>query len=109
MRLIEIKDKNGFHNFQSINILSKIPKGWAVIPDNMETPNLPFGDITVENIPKTEMVDNEEGEEVEVVVGYTPTVISWTPREMPEIPEDEEPEPTVDELMDILLGEDDDE
>lgn len=104
MRLIEIKDKNGFHNFQSINILSKIPQGWAVIPEDMETPNLPYGDITVEDIPKMAIETNEEGEEIEVVVGYIPTVTSWTPREMPEPTPEPEPEPTSDELMDILLG-----
>lgn len=84
MRLIEIKDINGAHCVQTINTLSKIPEGWAVIPDNMETPNLPFGDITVEDI------------------GGVPTVTSWTPREMPEIFETEE-EPTAQEDTDAML------
>ncbi len=88
------------------NNIKNIPEGWAVIPDDMETPNLPYGDITVEDIPKTEIETNEEGEEVEVIVGYIPTVTSWTPREMPTFPEVEETEtePTADELIDILLG-----
>ena len=107
MRLIKIESfENGTHENQTINRLSKIPEGWAVIPDEMETPNFPFGDIAVEDIPKTAIETNEEGEEVEVIVGYTPTVTSWTPREMPvveEIPE-AEAEPTAEELIDILLG-----
>lgn len=107
MRLIKIeKFENGAHDNQTIDRLSNIPGGWAVIPDDMETPNLPYGDIVVEDIPKTEMVINEEGEEVEVVVGYTPTVTSWTPREMPEVEEmpEAEAEPTADDLINILLG-----
>ena len=89
MRLIKIEQtQNGSHFYQTIDRLAKIPKGWAAIPDDMETPNLPYGDITVEEI---------EG---------VPTVTSWTPREMPTFPEVEETEtePTADELIDILLG-----
>lgn len=85
MKLIKINDIDGAHCVQIINRLSKIPEGWAVIPDDMETPNLPFGDIEVE--------------EIEGVM----TVTSWTPREMPVFPEAEE-EPTTEELLDILLG-----
>ena len=103
MRLIKIAQfENGGHNYQTINRISSIPEDWAVIPDDMETPNLPYGDIVVEDIPKTEMVVNEEGEEVEVVVGYTPTVTSWIPREMPEIPE-AEAEPTAQDDTDTML------
>lgn len=86
MRLIQINSENGAHRFQSINKLSKIPEGWAVIPDDMETPNLPYGDLTTE--------------EIDGVM----TVTSWTPREMPEPIPEPEPEPTADELIDILLG-----
>jgi hypothetical protein len=89
MRLIKIEQfENGGHNYQTINRISSIPEGWAVIPDDMDTPNLPYGDIVVEEI---------EG---------VPTVTSWTPREMPEVePTPEvEAEPTAEELIDILLG-----
>ena len=89
MRLIKIEQtQNGSHFYQTIDRLAKIPKGWAAIPDDMETPHLPYGDITVEEI---------EG---------VPTVTSWTPREMPvveEIPE-AEAEPTAEDLINILLG-----
>lgn len=79
---------NGVHCYCTSDNLLVIPEGWAVIPDDMETPNLPYGDITVEEI---------EG---------VPTVTSWTPREMPVVePTPEvEAEPTAEELIDILLG-----
>lgn len=86
MRLIKItQSKKGSHAYQTIDRMIEIPNGWAVIPDNMETPNLPYGDI-----------------EIEEICGVS-TVTSWTPREMPEVPE-AEAEPTADELIDILLG-----
>lgn len=85
MRLIKIaQSEKGSHAYQTIDRMIEIPKGWAVIPDDMETPNLPFGDITVEDI---------DG---------VPTVTSWTPREMPEVPE-AEAEPTAQEDTDTML------
>lgn len=62
MRLIEIlKQDNGSHRNQTISGVMSIPEGWAEIPENMETENFPFGDITVEEI------------------NGKPTVTSWTP------------------------------
>ena len=87
MRLIEIKkNKNGSHDNITADYLETVPEGWAVIPDNMECKNFPFGDIEVENV-KGVM-----------------TVTSWTPGKMPEPEPIPEPEPNADELMDILLG-----
>ena len=80
MRIIEIKTlNNGSHKNQSgeFNI---IPEGWAVIPDNMETPNFPFGEIT------TKKFDG--------VV----TVTKWTPNEIPEIPKVEAPISELEQL-----------
>lgn len=102
MRIIKIKaEANGGHAYQTIDRLNKLPSGWAVIPivtkytkteegvsaesKEMDLPNLPYGDLTVE------------------IKCGVPTVTSWTPREMPEVPEAEE-EPTTEELIDILLG-----
>lgn len=86
MKIIQIQaNKNGAHAYQSVDRLAKLPTGWAIVPEDMETPNLPYGDIAVEKI------------------CGVPTVTSWTPREMPEVPEAEE-EPTTEELLDILLG-----
>jgi hypothetical protein len=89
MKIIKLeKTIMGAHCYQIADRLSKIPSGWAVIPDDMETPNLPYGDITVEEI---------EG---------VPTVTSWTPGEMPPVEPTPEvkAEPTANELIDILLG-----
>ena len=86
MRIIKIEaEENGGHFCQEINSLSKLPSGWAIVPEDMELPNLPYGDSTVEN---------KHG---------VPTVTSWTQGEIPPIP-DIEREPTSDELIDILLG-----
>ena len=50
MRIIEINAfENGSHRNQT-GTFEQIPDGWAVIPDDMETPNFPFGDITVKKI-----------------------------------------------------------
>ena len=85
MRLIKIeKLKNGGHDNQTIDHISKIPNGWAVIPDDMETPSFPFGDITVKDI---------DG---------VPTVTSWTAGEMPEPTPEAEEEPSVEERVAIL-------
>ena len=77
MRLIKIEQvENGSHIYQTIDHISNIPKGWAVIPEDMETPNLPYGDITVE--------------EIDGVM----TVTSWTAGEIPEPEPMPKPEPT---------------
>lgn len=56
MRIVEIAaDENRAHRNQTAN-LKTVPNGWAVIPDGMETPNFPFGDITVEEIGGVMMV-----------------------------------------------------
>ena len=70
MRIIEITAlSNGAHNNQTIYGVYPdtfpVPDGWAVIPDGMETPNFPFGDITVDN-------------------QAPPVVTSWTPLPIPE-------------------------
>lgn len=55
-----------------------IPEGWAILPDDMETPNFPFGEITVDD-------------------STPPVVTSWTPGVMPE-PEPE-PEPKEEKTV----------
>lgn len=85
MRIIEIAAlENGAHRNQSFH--GFLPEGWAVIPDDMETANFPFGEITVE--------------EVDGVM----TVTSWTPGEMPEPEPEVEHEPTDTEVINALLG-----
>lgn len=85
MRIVQIeKLENGAHCNQTIDTLSIVPKGWALIPEDMITENFPFGDITVEEI---------DG---------VPTVTSWVPGEIPEIPNPEK-EPTVQDDIDTML------
>ena len=75
MKLIEIAQlNNGAHRNQTPEGNILVPSGWAVIPDDMETPNFPFGDIEVEEI------------------GGVTTVTSWMPGEIPEpVPEPDPP------------------
>ncbi len=85
MRIIEIEIlENGGHRNQNSNY-TFVPEGWAVIPEDMETPNFPFGNITVEEI---------EG---------VPTVTKWEAGVLPIIPPTET-EPTAEELINIILG-----
>lgn len=66
MRIIKIEpNSNGSHNNQTGNMMS-LPEGWAVVPEDLDTPNFPFGNVTVENI---DGVD---------------TVVTWEPLPMPE-------------------------
>lgn len=87
MTIIEIKkNENGSHDNITADYIEAVPEGWAVVPDNMECENFPFGDVTAE--------------EIEGVM----TVTSWTAGEIPEPAPIPDREPTSDELMDILLG-----
>lgn len=71
MKIIEIKAlDNGAHRNQE-GAISTIPEGWAVIPDGMELPNFPFGEVKARK---------KKG---------VKTVTSWIPGEIPE--EEEEP------------------
>lgn len=93
MKLIEIAAlDNGAHNNQEIMGVDPstfpVPEGWAILPDDTETPNFPFGEITVDD-------------------STPPVVTSWTPGVMPEPepePEPVEPEPTAEEILDAMLG-----
>lgn len=76
---------NGSHANQSMTP-KNIPDGWAVIPDDMELPNFPFGTVT--------------SKEIDGVM----TVTTWVAGTMPEPEPIPEPEPTADELLDALLG-----
>lgn len=91
MRIIEIRTlSNGAHRNQTYTGLhGYIPDGWAAIPDDMDTPNFPFGKITVED------------------VNGVMIVTSWTPGVVPEPePEAEETkEPTVWDELDAAYQE----
>ena len=71
MKIIKITPfENGAHDNQTIGGVAadnfNVPDGWAILPDNMETPNFPFGDITVDETQSP------------------PVVASWTPLPIPE-------------------------
>lgn len=86
MRIIEIAAlSNGAHRNQTPNSLITVPDGWAVVPDHMNTPNFPFGDVVVE--------------EVKGVM----TVVEWIPGVMPEQEPEAEEEPTAQDDTDSML------
>ena len=81
MKIIEITAlSNGAHRNQT-GTFSAIPDGWAIIPGGMETPNFPFGEVTVDET-KT-----------------TPVVTGLTAGTIPEPEPEPEPEPTTDERI----------
>ena len=87
MTIIEIiPSDNGSHRNQTATAPIPVPEGWAVVPEGMETPNFPFGTV--------------ETAEIDGIM----TVTRWTAGEIPEPEPEPEPEATADELMDILLG-----
>lgn len=80
MRIIEITSlSNGGHRNQT-GTLKNIPTGYAVIPDDLETLNFPFGDVEVTEI------------------NGVPTVIKWVAGTTPEIEEKEQPVSEVEQL-----------
>ena len=73
MRIIEIAAlKNGAHRNQTVFGEITPPDGWAVIPDNIETQNFPFGDIVVEEIDNVMTVTRWEPG---IIPGQEPAVI----------------------------------
>lgn len=80
IRIVEIKAlSNGSHRNQS-GIFDVIPDGWAVIPDDIETKNFPFGELTAEK------------------VNGVLTVTKWIPGTIPEVPKSEAPITTEERL-----------
>ena len=85
MRIVEIKKlDNGAHDNLDADGIKNVPEGWAVVPEGMETENFPFGDLVAED------------------VDGVMTVTEWTPGIIPEVETDTEP--TVDEILNALLG-----
>ena len=88
MRIIEITAlSNGAHRNQTTNSMIHAPGGWAVIPDGMETPNYPFGEVEVAEI------------------NGVMTVTKWTEGTVPEPEPEQEPEPTTEERIAALENE----
>ena len=84
MRLVKIDAyENGTHDNQ-IGGLSRVPEGWAVIPEDMVCENFPFGELTAE--------------EIEGVM----TVTSWTPGIIPEAEPISNPKASMEERITAL-------
>lgn len=80
MNLVEIASlPNGAHNNQTIPgadpATFQVPEGWAILPEGMETPNFPFGTITVDS-------------------STPPVVTSWTAGVIPDPEPELDPAPT---------------
>ena len=76
-RIVEIEPlANGGHRNQT-GILKKIPKGYAVIPDNIETPNFPFGTVTAEEIDGVMTVTKWEAGEIPTPQDTESPVSEW--------------------------------
>lgn len=87
LRLVKIEPLgNGGHENQRRDYDFAIPEGWAVIPDDMECENFPFGEV--------------EAEEIDGVM----TVTKWTAGEMPEPEPLPEPTPTTEDILNAMLG-----
>ena len=89
MQMLEITAlANGAHNNQTFH--GFLPDGWAVIPDDMDMPNFPFGEVEAEEV----TYYRETGVDAEVEAYTLMTVTKWTAGEMPEPTPMPEPEPT---------------
>lgn len=86
MRIVEIAAlPNGAHRNQT-GEFSALPEGWAVIPDSMNLPaSFPFVEL--------EVAADESG---------LPTVTGMAEGVMPELPEEPEPGPTIEERVTTL-------
>lgn len=81
MKIIEIASlTNGSHRNQTSDT-NFIPSGYAIIPESLDTPNFPFGEITVKEI------------------GGVLTVVNWKALPVPEIEVEENNIPSIEERL----------
>lgn len=84
MKMLQIKAlDNGAHNNQTFHNI--LPEGWAVIPDDMECENFPFGEVEVEEI------------------NGVMTVTKWIAGEIPDPEPETEPEPTQLDIIEAQV------
>lgn len=75
MWIIQIeKNSNGSHNDHCASHITAPPEGWAIIPEDMECENLPFGDVEVADIDGIMTV-------TKWIAGETPATPKPTPTE----------------------------
>lgn len=133
MHIIQLEAlEDGVYNDHKSDNITAPPKGWAMIPENFPLPSTfpRLGSIEAENVTylyevevekevtktrEVEILDEngepktitEEYKETEIVKEQRErvilTVISMTEGTLPEPEPITEPEPTADELLDILL------
>ena len=76
LRIVEIKAlPDGSHRSQGYH--GEVMDGYALIKEDMETPNFPFGEVKAERLPFGEP-DPERGE-----IPLVMTMTKWTPGEIP--------------------------
>lgn len=76
MRMIEIEAlQSGAHRNQTYH--GVLPYGWAIIPDGLDTPNFPFGELSSD------------------LVNGVMTVTGWTPGVLPKPEPEADPVPTA--------------
>lgn len=77
LRICLLKNFNHGYDFNIAPPDVSVPEGWAVIPESMDTPNFPFGDIEVEEIDGVMTV-------TKWIPGELPAPIQPTPSELRE-------------------------
>ena len=80
MKIIEIQALENGGRRNQIGDFQTVPDGYAVVPENMETPNFPFGEIEVEEINGVMMVTK------------------WIAGTIPEVEEPEQPISEMEQL-----------
>lgn len=86
MTIIEIQPlSNGAHRNQT-GSMTTVPDGWAILPAELDTPNFPFGTITVDD-------------------STPPVVTSWTAGDIPEPEPEPDPEPSTEDRVEALEAE----
>lgn len=90
MKAVEIlADSKGGHCSQECNIPFPLLEGWAVIPDDMETPNFPYGEVEVE--------------EINGVMTVTKWIEGVIPEPIPETEKTNTPVSKADKLIETLF------
>ena len=89
---------NGAHRNQTFH--GNLPDGWAVIPEDMELENFPFGVVTAEEVVHYRDVAGAVEQEPYGVM----TVTAWEALPMPEPEPMPESEPTTEEILNAMLG-----
>lgn len=86
MTIIEIAPLDNWAHRNQTGGKIPVPEGWAILPSGLDTPNFPFGTLTVDD-------------------STPPIVTGWTAGELPEPEPEPEPEQTVWDELDAAYRE----